>query len=131
MTTARSPPSTPTDAEKRCRSDVNDTRLKGEEWGKRGVDGGSVRVSANRRGPVVPKGTLRAPVSPFQTTVWRYNRKTRAVLFCGGGGGQTKKRERWKERRRGGEQTDNHRRSQATIRMQTSMSQYLELDYLD
>lgn len=83
-------------------------------------------VSVNRRGPVVPKGTLRAPVSPFQTTVWRYNRTTRAVLFRGGG--QTKKRERWKERRRGGEQTDNHRRSQATRRMQTSMSQHLELN---
>lgn len=63
---------------------MSDTRLKGEEWGKRGVDGGGVRVSANRRGPVVPKGTLRAPVSPFQTTVWCYNRTTRAVLFHGG-----------------------------------------------
>lgn len=53
--------------------------------GGRGVDGGGVRVY--RRGPVVPKGTLRAPVSPFQTTVWRYNRTTRAVLFSWGGGG--------------------------------------------
>lgn len=77
-------------------------------------------------GPVVPKGTLRAPVSPFQTTVWRYgDKRTRGDL--GGNqniaGGRTKKRERWKKRRRGGEQTDNHRRPQATlIRMQTSIS---------
>lgn len=32
-------------------------------------------------GPVVPKGTLRAPVSPFQTTVWRYgDKRTRGDL---------------------------------------------------
>lgn len=86
MTTARSPPSTPTQAEKRCRSDGKDTRLEGGGWEKRGGDGEGVRASANRRGPVVPKGTLRAPVSPFQTTVWRYKRTTRAVLFCVCGG---------------------------------------------
>lgn len=73
---------------------MNDTRLEGEEWGEaRGVGGGGELMvegcgfSTNRRGPVVPKGTLRAPVSPFQTTVWRYNRTTRAVLFSWGGGG--------------------------------------------
>lgn len=55
--------------------------------GSGGVDGG---VSAIRRGPVVPKGTLRAPVSPFQTTVRRYNRTTRAGLFRGGGAGSDK-----------------------------------------
>lgn len=40
---------------------------------------------------MVPKGTLRAPVSPFQTTVWRYvggGRRTRGDFSGWGGGNQ-------------------------------------------
>lgn len=62
---------------------------------------------------MVPKGTLRAPVSPFQTTVWHYGDSEHEET-CGSEG-HTKKRERWKKRRRGSEQSDNHRRPQATV----------------
>lgn len=60
-----------------------------------GVGGGGVDVkgvwgSTNRRGPVVPKGTLRAPVSPFQTTVWCYNWTQGVFFLCGEGGGSDK-----------------------------------------
>lgn len=73
-------------------------------------------ATLTRRGPVVPKGTLRAPVSPFQTTVWHYGDSEHEEIWglgVGGGyqnkdRGHTEKRERWKKRRRGGEQTDNH-----------------------
>lgn len=85
---------------------------------------GEIWCDANRTGPVVPKATLRAPVSPFQTTVWRYGHRRTGGDLEGNqnrNGGRTKNRERWKKRRRGGEQTDNHRRPQATlIRTQTS-----------
>lgn len=74
---------------------------------------------------MVPKGTLRAPVSPFQTTVWHYGDSEHLGLGDQDNqnidGGHMYNRERWKKRR-GGEQTDNHRRPQATlIRMQTSI----------
>lgn len=73
---------------------------------------------------MVPKGTLRAPVSPFKTTVWRYGDSGHGET-CGVGETRTKTevvRRRGRGVRRGGEQTDNHRRPQATlIRMQTSV----------
>lgn len=73
-----------------------------------------------KRGPMVPKGTPRAPVSPFQTTVWHSGNSVHITRRLQGRGtqntrgGQTKKRGRWKKRK-GGEQTDDHKCPQATF----------------
>lgn len=89
--------------------------MAGKKKKKNGQGGGGEKdFGARQNGAsVVPKGTLRAPVSPFQTTVWRYVGKGKVVVVGRTGGNRTKKRERWKKRRRGGEQTDKHRRPQA------------------
>lgn len=74
VTTAHSPPSTPSGAgnsvDRMLGTPVCDWEQVEDSGGEDGDKKFGVRL--NRRGPVVPKGTLRAPVSPFQTTVWRY-----------------------------------------------------------
>lgn len=117
-----SPPSTPTATVIGCWEHQCVTGAGGVGGEVReGVTGNRIRVLVRRYkegGPVVPKGTLRAPVSPFQTTVWHYGNNRQGDTQGGWADGAprtfTKKREQWKKRRRLGEQTDNHRRPQAT-----------------
>lgn len=77
MTTAHSPPSTLTGTEN------SEERMLGIVLRNSVGRGGEWWVDAKRRGPVVPKGTLRAPVSPFQTTVWCYRGTSGHEEFLG------------------------------------------------
>lgn len=77
VTTAHSPPSTPTGTENSVGQMLGTPVC---HWGS---GGGQWWVNGDKKfcavptegGPVVPKGTLRVPVPPFQTTVWRYGDK--------------------------------------------------------
>lgn len=114
-----------------CRLDAGDTSVcdGGQEEDRGGVK--KFGATLTRRGPVVPKGTLRAPVSPFQTTVWHYGDSEHEEFWGGGGrGGVTRTkteviRRRGRGGRRGGEEVSRlttTRLPRATlIRMQTSM----------
>lgn len=132
VTTSHSPPSTLTGTENSV-DQMLGTPVCDWDWGGRGAvvgkcgGEGGIWCNANRRVPGGSKGdTEGACVSlPNHCVALWGQADTRRF----GGGetrtyrGRTTKRERWKKRRRGGEQTDNHRRPQATlIRMQTSTS---------
>lgn len=118
VTTAHSPPSTPTGTEnsvgQMLGTPVCDWRSGGGQWWVNGDK--KFGAMPTEGGPVVPKGTLGVPVPPFQTTVWRYGDKWTTGRFKGNQNIDVRSyKKRGRGGRRGGEEvsrlttTDVHR----------------------